>query len=187
MTIEELNKDLEQAASDLKTVFAGFYLCASDLKDAMTERIFVKSLGTDGQDLNSKPYSTEPIYLSTDSLISSLAAFKFGKPKGKENKGKPIKSAYFQGGYSELKKAIGRPRLELTNNLFLDFTNTPQINDFETVKFLVDEFNLEKIEGLEFGNGKGFTGYGEIFFPTEDELNDLVDCIEIQTAQTLER
>jgi hypothetical protein len=70
--------------------------------------------------------------------------------------------------------------LELSNNLANDFRNTPQIDDFNIVKILVDETNVKKIAGLE-------ARYGEIFFPTDDELNDLVDCIEIQTAQTLER
>jgi hypothetical protein len=187
VTIEELNNDLEQAVTDLTTVYAGFYLCCADLKDAMQERIFVKSLGTFGQDLTSRPYSTEPIYVDTDSLITSLAAYKFGKPKGKENKGKPIKSAYFEGGYAELKKATGRPRLELTNNLALDFRDTPQVNDFNTVKLLLDENNLEKVKGLEFGNGRGLQGYGEIFFPTDDELNELVLCLEEKANETLER
>ncbi len=174
MTIEELNKDLEQAASDLTTVFAGFYLCAADLKDAMQERIFVKSTGADGQQLPSKPYSTEPIYVSPDVTIRSLAAFQVGKT------GKKIKSAYFPNGYNQLKQASGRPPLELSNNLANDFRNTPQVDQFNTVKILVDENNVGKIAGLE-------KLYGEIFFPTEDELNDLVYCIEIQTAQTLER
>jgi hypothetical protein len=174
VTIEELNNDLEQAASDLTTVFAGFYLCASDLKDAMSERIFVKSIGADGQQLPSKPYSSDPIYVDPNSLPRSVSSFQVGKT------GKKIKSAYFPNGYGQLKTAIGRGALELTNNLFLDFTNTPQVDQFNTVKILVDENNVGKIAGLE-------KLYGEIFFPTEDELNDLTDCIEIQTAQTLER
>lgn len=174
MTIEELNNDLEQAASDLTTVFAGFYLCASDLKDAMTERIFVKSIGADGQQLPSKPYSYDPIYVDPNSLPRSVSSFQVGKT------GKKIKSAYFPNGYGQLKTAIGRGALELTNNLFLDFTNTPQVDDFNKVKILVDDNNVGKISGLE-------KLYGVIFFPTDDELNDLVDCIEIQTAQTLEQ
>ena len=174
MTIEELNKDLEQAASDLTTVFAGFYLCASDLKDAMQERIFVKSIGAEGQDLPTSGYSTEPIYVNPDIALKSLASFQIGKT------GKKIKSAYFPNGYNQLKQAIGRPPLELSNNLANDFRNTPQIDDFNIVKILVDETNVKKIAGLE-------ARYGEIFFPTEDELNDLTDCIEIQTALTLER
>jgi hypothetical protein len=70
--------------------------------------------------------------------------------------------------------------LELSNNLANDFRNTPQVDQFNTVKILVDENNVGKIAGLE-------KLYGEIFFPTDDELNDLTDCIEIQTALTLER
>jgi len=174
VTIEELNNDLEQAASDLTTVFAGFYLCASDLKDAMTERIFVKSIGADGQQLPSKPYSYDPIYVDPNSLPRSVSSFQVGKT------GKKIKSAYFPNGYGQLKTAIGRGALELTNNLFLDFTNTPQVDDFNKVKILVDDNNVGKISGLE-------KLYGVIFFPTDDELNDLVDCIETQTALTLER
>ena len=174
MTIEELNNDLEQAASDLTTVYAGFYLCCSDLKDAMSDRIFVKSLGADGQSLPSKPYSSEPIYVDPNSLPRSVSSFQIGK------NGKKIKSAYFPNGYGQLKQAIGRGALELTNNLFLDFTNTPQVDEFNKVKIFVDENNVGKIAGLE-------KLYGEIFFPTEDELNDLTDCVETQTALILER
>ena len=171
-TIGELNQDLAKKADDLQTIFASWYLCAADVKDAMQERIFVQIRGADGQELPSKPYSSEPIYVDVDTLPRSVSSFQVGKT------GKKIKSAYFPSGYGQLKQAIGRPALELTGDLIRDFVNTPQVDDFNTVIILVDDVNFNKIAGLE-------RLYGEIFFPTEQELDDLVDCIESNAANTL--
>jgi hypothetical protein len=174
VTIEELNKDLEQAVTDLKTVYASFYLCCTDLKDAMQERIFVNSLGTNGQSLPTVPYGTKPLYFDTDNTVKSFASFQVGKT------GKKIKSAYFPNGYAQLKQASGKPPLELSNNLAADFKDSPQVDDFNTVKIVVSENNVEKIGWLE-------KKYGEIFFPTDDELNELVLCLEEKANETLER
>ena len=171
-TIGDLNDDLAKKATELQTIFAQWYLCAADVKDAMQERIFVQSRGADGQELPSKPYSSEPIYVDVDTLPRSVSSFQVGKT------GKKIKSAYFPSGYAQLKQAIGRPALELTGYLFRDFVNTPQVDNFNTVTILVDDVNADKIAGLE-------RLYGEIFFPTEQELDDLVDCIELNAANTL--
>lgn len=173
-TISDLNNELDQAVSDLTGLFKQFYLCGADLKDAMQDRIFEKSTGADGQKLPSKPYSTEPIYVNPDTLPRSTSAYQVGKT------GKKIKSAYFPSGYSQLKQAVGRPPLELTGFLFRDFVNTPQVDNFNTVQILVDDINAEKITGLE-------KLYGEIFYPTETELDDLVDCIELAAAKQIEQ
>jgi hypothetical protein len=171
-TIGELNDDLGRKATELQTIFAQWYLCAADVKDAMQERIFVQSKGADGQELPSKPYSSEAVYVDADIALKSLSAFQVGKT------GKKIKSAYFPNGYAQLKQFIGRPPLELSGYLNRDFLNTPQVNDLNTVTILVDDINADKIAGLE-------RLYGEIFFPTEQELDDLVDCIELNAANTL--
>lgn len=175
-TIGDLNDDLAKKATELQTIFAQWYLCAADVKDAMQERIFVKLIGAEGQELpNSRVKqspSTEPIYVDVDTLPRSVSSFQVGKT------GKKIKSAYFPSGYAQLKQAIGRPALELTGYLFRDFVNTPQVDDFNTVTILVDDVNADKIAGLE-------RLYGEIFYPTEQELDDLVECIELNAANTL--
>ena len=171
-TIQQLNDDLAKKADDLQTIFASWYLCAADVKDAMQERIFIQSKGADGQDLPSKPYSSDPIYVDADIALKSLSSFQIGKT------GKKIKSAYFPSGYAQLKQFIGRPALELSGDLIRDFVNTPQVDDFNTVTILVDDVNFNKIAGLE-------RLYGEIFFPTEQELDDLVECIELNAANTL--
>jgi hypothetical protein len=142
----------------------------------MFKRIFGKGnsggYNTAMQELPTKDYSTEPIYVDPKSLRNAPASFKFGKPttdsKGKTKKGKPIKSLYFAGGYAELKtKTSATLPLQLTGKLAGGFLQSEVIKDGLSVSVTLPESELGKSQGLE-------KKYGVIFQPTDMEEEEFL-------------
>jgi hypothetical protein len=109
-----------------------------------------------GETLPTKPYDTQPIYVDVRTLPSTPTAFQVGKT------GKKIKSAYFPQGYGQLKQAIGRPPLELTNALDRSFTNSPILASGANAQITVDDSEAGKVAGLQ-------KRYGVIFDLTAEE------------------
>jgi hypothetical protein len=160
MTIEQLLEEQLSLIDSWKSSFTPLYRAVLDIRGQMSKRIF--GTGTNngsnsvGQELPTKPYSTQEIYVDPRSLKRVPSGKNIGK------RGKPIKSLYFEGGYSELKTLIGRPALELTNNLDSSFTNTPIVNSGENAAIVVDDSEAGKVAGLE-------NKYGKIFDMTDEE------------------
>lgn len=170
-TIKEMNARMDALNKEWLTNFKPLYRAGTNLKRVMFKRIFGKGnsggYNTAMQELPTKDYSTEPIYVDPKSLRNAPASFKFGKPttdsKGKTKKGKPIKSLYFAGGYAELKtKTSATLPLQLTGKLAGGFLQSEVIKDGLSVEVTLPESELGKSKGLE-------KKYGVIFQPTDME------------------
>lgn len=145
-----------------------FFTGALDLKDEMFERIFERGENSSGTNVQSiKPYSTKEAYfeliaLPRDRTIPSN--FRVGK------RGTPIKSAYFPQGYSQMKQAVGRPPLELTNTLKQNFASSLPESDENSITFAV-EGKEGQIEGLD-------KLYDTVFEPSESEIENYLLFIQ---------
>ena len=175
-TIKEMNARMDALNKEWLTNFKPLYRAGTNLKRVMFKRIFGKGnsggYNTAMQELPTKDYSTEPIYVDPKSLRNAPASFKFGKPttdsKGKKKKGKPIKSLYFQGGYAELKtKTSATLPLQLTGKLAGGFLQSEVIKDGLSVELTLPESELGKSKGLE-------KKYGVIFQPTDMEEEEFL-------------
>ena len=132
-----------------------FYFAVLDTHDEMVNRIFEQQKDANGGEPN--PYSTEPIWVSRKSL-----------PREAGQKSKSGKTRYFEGGYKELKAAIGRPPLELKGLLKLDFTNG--IRQVSPLEFEVDvnKESLNKIKG----------NFSKFFVLSREEKNNLIKRLQ---------
>jgi hypothetical protein len=175
-TIKEMNLRMDALNKEWNTNFKPLYRAGTNLKRVMFKRIFGKGnsggYNTAMQELPTKDYSTEPIYVDPKSLRNAPASFKFGKPttdsKGKTKKGKPIKSLYFAGGYAELKtKTSATLPLQLTGKLAGGFFKSEVIKDGLSVEVTLPESELGKSKGLE-------KKYGIIFQPTDMEEEEFL-------------
>jgi hypothetical protein len=175
-TIKEMNLRMDALNKEWNTNFKPLYRAGTNLKRVMFKRIFGKGnsggYNTAMQELPTKDYSTEPIYVDSKSLRNAPASFKFGKPttdsKGKTKKGKPIKSLYFAGGYAELKtKTSATLPLQLTGKLAGGFLQSEVIKDGLSVEVTLPESELGKSKGLE-------KKYGIIFQPTDMEEEEFL-------------
>lgn len=175
-TIKEMNLRMDALNKEWNTNFKPLYRAGTNLKRVMFKRIFGKGnsggYNTAMQELPTKDYSTEPIYVDPKSLRNAPASFKFGKPttdsKGKTKKGKPIKSLYFAGGYAELKtKTSATLPLQLTGKLAGGFLQSEVIKDGLSVELTLPESELGKSKGLE-------KKYGVIFQPTDMEEEEFL-------------
>ena len=175
-TIKEMNARMDALNKEWLTNFKPLYRAGTNLKRVMFKRIFGKGnsggYNTAMQELPTKDYSTEPIYVDPNSLRNAPASFKFGKPtidsKGKKKKGKPIKSLYFAGGYAELKtKTSATLPLQLTGKLAGGFLQSEVIKDGLSVELTLPESELGKSKGLE-------KKYGVIFQPTDMEEEEFL-------------
>lgn len=132
-----------------------FYFAVADTHADVTQRIFEETKDYKGGD--PKPYSTEPIWASRSSL-----------PREAGKKSKSGKTRYFEGGYAELKKNIGRPPLELKGNLKLDFENgLRQINPLSFVVEVNGE-SMNKIKG----------NFVQFFRLSESEKDKLIERLK---------
>jgi hypothetical protein len=181
-TIKEMNARMDALNKEWNTNFKPLYRAGTNLKRVMFKRIFGKGnsggYNTAMQELPTKDYSTEPIYVDPKSLRNAPASFKFGKPttdsKGKTKKGKPIKSLYFAGGYAELKsKTSATLPLQLTGKLAGGFLQSEVIKDGLSVSVTLPDSEVDKAEGLQYGN-RNFKGYGTIFQPTDMEQEEFL-------------
>lgn len=175
-TIKEMNARMDALNKEWVVNFKPLYRAGTNLKRVMFKRIFGKGnsggYNTAMQELPTKDYSTEPIYVDPKSLRNAPASFKFGKPttdsKGKTKKGKPIKSLYFAGGYAELKtKTSATLPLQLTGKLAGGFLQSEVIKDGLSVELTLPESELGKSKGLE-------KKYGVIFQPTDMEEEEFL-------------
>ena len=175
-TIKEMNLRLDALNKEWLREFKPLYRAGTNLKRVMFKRIFGKGnsggYNTAMQELPTKDYSTEPIYVDPKSLRNAPASFKFDKPtidsKGKKKKGKPIKSLYFAGGYAELKtKTSATLPLQLTGKLAGGFFQSEVIKDGLSVELTLPESELGKSKGLE-------KKYGVIFQPTDMEQEEFL-------------
>jgi hypothetical protein len=172
-TPAEIQKNLDALYSDWTNKFTALYGPVRELKRIMFKRIFGtgSSGGTNsaGDKLPSVPYKTTPIYVSPRTLASAPSRFKVGKL------GEPIKSLYFPDGYAQLKQETSRKLpLELTGRLKGGFLSQEVITEGLTAGIGLPESEKEKAKGLQFGNGKRFKGYGEIFKPTAEEQAEML-------------
>lgn len=175
-TIKEMNLRMDALNKEWVVNFKPLYRAGTNLKRVMFKRIFGKGnsggYNTAMQELPTKDYSTEPIYVDPKSLRNAPASFKFGKPttdsKGKTKKGKPIKSLYFAGGYAQLKtKTSATLPLQLTGKLAGGFLQSEVIKDGLLVELTLPESELGKSKGLE-------KKYGVIFQPTDMEEEEFL-------------
>lgn len=147
----------------LNQLYQNFYplqIAVSNLKADQAVRIWDESKNSAGQDLKSFGYDTTPAYIAPDKLPR-----KAGSNVGKRDL--PIKTLYFPGGYAEMKRAVGRPPVELFGLLRNDFVNTNVTGQGMKVQISVSsQENAGKAEGVQ-------KKYGKLFLPTEDEMDTL--------------
>ena len=172
-TPAEIQKNLDALYEGWTSKFTALYGPVRELKRIMFKRIFGtgSSGGTNtaGDKLPSVPYKTTPIYVSPRTLASAPSKFKVGK------RGEPIKSLYFPDGYAQLKQETSRKLpLELTGRLKGGFLSQEVITEGLTAGIGLPDSEKEKAEGLQFGNGKKFKGYGPIFQPTKEEQDEML-------------
>jgi len=181
-TIKEMNARMDALNKEWLTNFKPLYRAGNNLKRIMFKRIFGKGksggFNTAMDSLPTFPYSTTPIYVDPNSLRNAPASFKFGKgttdSKGKTKKGKPIKSLYFPEGYAQLKtKTSATLPLQLTGKLAGGFFQSEVIKDGLSVSVTLPDSELDKADGLQFGN-RNFKGYGIIFQPTDMEEEEFL-------------
>jgi hypothetical protein len=183
-TPAEIQKNLDALYSDWTNKFTALYGPVRELKRIMFKRIFGtgSSGGTNsaGDKLPSVPYKTTPIYVSPRALASAPSKFKVGK------RGEPIKSLYFPEGYAQLKQETSRKLpLELTGRLKGGFLSQEVITEGLTAGIGLPDSEKEKAQGLQFGNGRKFKGYGPIFQPTPEEQAEMLEDHAAELVQQI--
>jgi hypothetical protein len=100
-----------------------------------------------------------------------IRIFGTGKNGGKNQNGQILPTVPYSPAYAKIKAANGRPPLELTGFLKRSFaTDQSSVNNQGFTSFIytvADE--ADKVQFLQYGNGKKFKGYGVIFQPTKEE------------------
>lgn len=116
----------------------------------MSERIFDSLEDKNGG--KPDPYSTKPMWVSTDAYRGRV---KLGGEKSKTGKTKK-----FAGGYAQLKSESGKPPLQLTSDLKSSFSNgLRKINDFE-YHVVMPKHDIDKVNGH----------FKRFFYPSMEEL-----------------
>jgi hypothetical protein len=189
-TPAEIQKNLDALYEGWTSKFTALYGPVRELKRIMFKRIFgtgsTGGTNTAGDKLPSVPYKTTPIYVSPRTLASAPSRFKVGKPPEGETTGKPIKSLYFPDGYAQLKQETSRKLpLELTGRLKGGFLSQEVITEGLTAGIGLPDSEKEKAQGLQFGNGKRFKGYGPIFQPTPEEQAEMLEDHAAELVQQI--
>lgn len=133
------------------------YDASIDLLETMSDRIFVENKDIKGNKyLDIKPYDTNALSISRSAI-----------PREAGRKSKSGKTRYFEGGYAEMKKEVGRPPLKLFGNLETSWNNslrqvesTLSEDPYEFTMAVPKEDSL-KIEGH----------FADFFRVSETELN----------------
>lgn len=174
-TIEDAIAKLDQRVKDVEKGNI-VRIAASTVHAQMTKRIFEEGKKTSGGKIGNYNGRDE-LYVDPNTLPRRVT------PRGKRGKERNIsnrKTTWF-ASYRDLRREVGREssfvNLRLTNDLQSDFANTsvsgsdvaknPQphkINNSTYAILLRRDINQEKRKGLE-------AKYGEIFSPTQEELN----------------
>jgi len=96
--------------------------------------------------------------------------------RGRNQAGNFLPTVPYSKAYAKIKAANGRPPLELTGFLKRSFaTDQSSVNNQGFTSFIytvADE--ADKVQFLQFGNGKKFKGYGVIFQPTKEEQDAML-------------
>ena len=96
--------------------------------------------------------------------------------RGRNQAGNFLPTVPYSPAYAKIKAANGRPPLELTGFLKRSFaTDQSSVNNQGFTSFIytvADE--ADKVQFLQFGNGKKFKGYGVIFKPTAQEQAEML-------------
>ena len=96
--------------------------------------------------------------------------------RGRNQAGNFLPTVPYSPAYAKIKAANGRPPLELTGFLKRSFaTDQSSVNNQGFTSFIytvADE--ADKVQFLQFGNGKKFKGYGVIFQPTKEEQDAML-------------
>ena len=185
-TVAEINQRIDGLLSQWQSNFLPLFSSVNFIRGEISRRAFggKSSPGenTAGSTLPTVPYSTKQIYVSNDGIKRKVPSFQIGK------RGTKIKSAYFPQGYGQLKDAIGRPPLELTNQLDIAFTNTPLAEAGQNVSIVIPDDQAGKVKGLETGNRKGtFKGYGTIFQMSKEEEKLFTDELAQEIADAINK
>jgi hypothetical protein len=183
-TPAEIQKNLDELYNDWTNKFTALYGPVRELKRIMFKRIFgtgsTGGTNTAGNKLPTVLYKTTPIYVSPRTLANAPSSFKVGK------RGEPIKSLYFPDGYAQLKKETSRKLpLELTGRLKGGFLSQEVITEGLTAGIGLPDSEKEKAQGLQFGNGKRFKGYGPIFQPTPEEQAEMLEDHAAELVQQI--
>ncbi len=173
----EFNSTLRSLYESWQESFIPFYTGVRELKTEMFARIFGTGnkggSNTAGGKLPTKPYSTEELYISPLAVRNAPARFKVGK------RDTPIESLYFPGGYAQLKKETSsKLPLELTGRLKGSFVAESVATEGNKASILINQTEVEKIRGLE-------AKYGQIFYPTQDELDFLISIVSEEIAEQI--
>ena len=178
LTIEQSNQRINELISQWKSNFTPLAYSVNFIRGEISRRAFggKSSPGenTAGSTLQTVPYSTTPIYVSNDGIKRKVPSFQIGK------RGTKIKSAYFPQGYGQLKNAVGRPPLELTNQLDIAFTNTPLAEAGQNVSIVIPDDQAGKVKGLE-------SKYGTIFQMSDEEEELFTDELAQQIADAINK
>jgi hypothetical protein len=143
---ELIRKELERLDDVL------FYK-AADLLDDMSRRIFNENKDINGN--SPKPYSNKPAWFATKDLPRKAGRLSESK-----------KTAYFESGYAQMKKEVGRPPLQLNNNLQQDFNNGLEKSGFLEWVIKVDKASINKIKGNK---------WEDFFKPNQKEIENFTD------------
>jgi hypothetical protein len=182
VTVKELSGRIDELIAEWESGFEPLFRAVFDIKGEMFIRIFgegtTSGFNSQGVDLPTVPYSITPIYVSkviagNKGTFASTKTNKIVKNKSKNSKSvgtrkNEIKSAYFPGGYAQLKQALGKPALELTGFLRSFFLKGEPINEGFGSYIVIDESQSGKVQGLE-------DKYGIIFDMTEFEFEKFIE------------
>lgn len=194
MTPEQFSNKLREQVSEIQKRNTPLFLGATTGVSDMVERIFVR--GADSFNRPIGTYSTKPTYINP---VESPVSF---APRGKEgntrfNNGKQHKTKYFERGYKQFRRQIGRQssftNLRLTNDLQSDVSNNVVSKSSGTVaqnprprmvnvnEYVIDlrDANLKKVKGLERKYGT------KIFRHTKQEKKRILDTIEFELFKIL--
>lgn len=196
MTIAEYTQSLTSKLEELEQNFFPLLLAAETYKADVEVRIWDEHKNSEGVNLlTASPYSTKPIYINPENLPRLAGTF-VGKRTGTRvkpskkalnvgAKREVIKSAYFSEGYGQMKSEIGRPPVELFGFMRSSFAASSITLSGSKLKVkwgAISEETIEQISGKAEGLQKK---YGQIFYPTEQELKTMGEVIAFETAQFL--
>lgn len=133
MTVQEFISDQNDALNKLISDSDILNSVGFDVHAKVVKRIFTDKENANGDGiLSARPYSTKPAYFSREVVGLTVGTF-IGKKGRVVKKSKTainagakkieIKSAYFPGGYAEMKSQLGKGALELNGLLMKDFAN----------------------------------------------------------------
>lgn len=140
-------------------------IAVNDTVDAYYQRIFINGKLTDGGAINYK--SDNPVYINSKDGSPQQLSSKGKTGKSKFASGKEHVSTYFDS-YKKFKQTIGKSILELFGSLQSSIAKGATKTTDNTYVLAVPGVEADKIEGLQYGNGK-WSGMGTIFQLNEKE------------------